>query len=123
MKLYAPPLYWSLSPEGKAEICNGCGPKGYGLLVPDTIYGLCITAICDIHDFMFSVGVDEEDRLEANRVFRNNLLRYIDGKTKYNWLKWLRRRRAMKYCKMVDEFSGPAFWAGKNEPESERDVA
>ena len=123
MKLYAPELYWTLTPESKKELCNGCGPKGFGLLIPDTIYGLVITEVCDIHDFMFAIGVDEEDRLIANRVFRNNLLRYIDYKTKWKWLKKLRIRRALKYIYMVDNCSGPAFWRGKNEPETEQDIS
>jgi hypothetical protein len=123
MKLYAPPLYWSLSPEGKADICNGCGAKGFGWTVPETIWGLKITEACNIHDFMYLVGVDEEDRQEADRVFFNNLIRIIEAKTKLWPLKMLRHRRALKYYEAVRCFGGPAFWAGKNEPETERDVA
>lgn len=38
--LKAPPGYWRLSPEQREAICNGCGPKKLGFLVPDTIWGL-----------------------------------------------------------------------------------
>jgi hypothetical protein len=31
-----------LSPEQKKHICNGCGPKGMGWLVPDRVWGLYI---------------------------------------------------------------------------------
>ena len=123
MKLYAPPLYWSLSPEGKADLCNGCGAKGFGWMVPDSMWLLDISEACDIHDFMYAVGVDESDREEADRVFLNNLLRIIEANTRYNWLKLLRKRRAAKYYHAVRCFGGPAFWKNKNEPESEMVVA
>ena len=123
MKLYAPPLYWSLSPEGKADICNGCGTKNLGWLIPDSMWFLDISEACNIHDFMYAVGVDEEDREEADRVFLNNLIRIIEAKTRWEWLRMLRRRRALKYYEAVRCFGGPAFWAGKNEPESEMVVA
>ena len=45
MKLKAPKEYWDLTDDEKAEFCNGCGPKGYGYLVPDTMYGLKITPV------------------------------------------------------------------------------
>lgn len=123
MKLYAPPLYWSLSPEGKASLCNGCGAKGYGWTVPDTIWGLSITEICDIHDVMYAWGVDESDREEADRVMKNNMLRKIEAKTKWRMLKMLRSRRALKYYWAVRSFGGPAFWNGKNEPGTEMELA
>lgn len=41
----APDAYWKLIPEEKAEIVNGCGPKGSGYLVPDTNWGLNITPV------------------------------------------------------------------------------
>jgi hypothetical protein len=119
MKLYAPPMYQSLTPEGKAEICNGCGAKGSGWLIPDSMWFLNITEACNIHDFMYLIGEDEEDRHEADRVFLNNLLRIIEAETKWAWLKPLRRRRALKYYEAVRMFGGPAFWSGKNEPEME----
>lgn len=116
--LFAPPEYWQLSDAQRKDICNGCGTKGLcGILVPDTIYGLRITAACDIHDFMYSVGETLEDKEAADRVFLNNLLRIIDTQTSWNILKRLRARRAMIYYRAVVEFGGPAFWAGKNKPE------
>jgi len=38
----APDLYWKLTPEQKANLCNGCGPKAIEPLVPDHILGLNI---------------------------------------------------------------------------------
>lgn len=119
MKLYVPELYKALTPEGKAAICNGCGQKGWGWAVPDSIWGLCITEACNIHDFMYAVGVDEEDREEADRVFRNNMLRIIESGTKWKWLKLFRGVRALIYFCMVRLFAAPAFWNNKNKPENE----
>ena len=45
MKLKAPEEYWSLTDDQKAARFNGCGSKGSGALVPDTMYGLNITPV------------------------------------------------------------------------------
>ena len=116
MKLFAPEIYWLLSEEARAEIVNGCGTRGIlGLLVPDSIWGLCITPACNIHDFMYSVGVTTKDKEEADRVFLNNMLRMIDDGV------WILKRpriiRARTYYASVKVCGGPAFWAGKNRPE------
>jgi hypothetical protein len=114
--LFAPPDFWRLSAIAKKKICNGCGTKGLcGYLIPDTIWGLKITAACDIHDFMYAVGKTLKDKEEADRVFFNNMLRLIDKGSP--WLKWLRRRRAKTYYDAVCLLGGPAFWAGKNKGE------
>ena len=117
--LYAPTEYWSLPKELKQALTNGCGPRGWlRVLVPDTICGLDITKVCDIHDYMYAIGVDEADREEADDVFRNNLLRWVDAHTKWNWLKKLRYHRAQVYYKAVRNFGGPAFWKDKNPSET-----
>ena len=116
--LFAPPDFWRLSAIAKKKICNGCGTKGLcGYLIPDTIWGLKITIVCDIHDFMYDVGKTLKDKEEADRVFLNNLLRLIDAETSLAVLKWLRRRRAKTYYDAVCLLGGPAFWAGKNKGE------
>jgi len=115
MKLFAPEGYWKLTPEEKEKIVNGAGPKGYGWLVPDTIWGLSITEAANIHDFCYAVGTTIDDKIEADRIFMNNMVRLISaGKW---WLKGLRMRRARKYYLAVKHFGGPAFWSGKNKPE------
>ena len=116
--LFAPPGYWRMSPEHRAEICNGCGPKGLcGYVIPDTIWGLYIGDVCDIHDFQYETGSTHEDKESADRSFLYNMLRLIEAAGGPAILKWLRRRRAMKYYRAVCAFGGPAFWAGKNRPE------
>lgn len=114
VRLYAPPEFWQLTPAEKEKRCNGCGPKGYGLFIPDTIWGLRITPACDIHDFMYALGETEADKCEADRVFLNNMIRLIDAAGSWSIVRWLRQRRAMTYYQAVHELGGPAFWSGKN---------
>ena len=115
LELYCPYDYKLLSDEERKEICNGCGPQSWKHdMVPDKIWGLRITNICDIHDYMYYAGKTIEDKKEADRVFLNNLVRLIDYKTKWKWLRLLRKRRAKKYYIFVKYFGGAAFWKGKN---------
>jgi hypothetical protein len=115
-QLFAPAEYWALDPQQRADVCNGCGTKGLcGYVIPDTIWGLCITPACNIHDYMYEAGWYIEDKEEADRVFLNNMLRIIDAETRFDWLKRLRSRRARVYYEAVRLFGGPAFWAGKNK--------
>jgi hypothetical protein len=104
--------YKALKPEAKKEICNGCGSAGAKFdFIPDTIYGLNITEVCNIHDYDYHVGETEEDRRAADHRFLNNLMIIINMKG--GWLRWFRRRRALKYYEAVRELGSDAFWAGK----------
>ena len=110
--LLSAPGYKALSPAAKAEICNGCGSaKAKFDFIPDTIYGLIITEACDIHDYDYHVGETEEDRRAADLHFLNNLMIIINMKG--GWLRWFRRRRALKYYEAVRELGSDTFWAGK----------
>ena len=116
--LYAPPEYWAASRPLIDDITGGCGPGGFGdMLVPDTAWLLSIRAACEIHDWMVHFGKTLADKEEADRVFRNNMVRIIKAKTKWKFLRKLRLRRAQTYYYFVDKFGGPAFWKGKNKPE------
>ena len=108
LKLFEPSGYTALSADEKSEICNGCGSKGLGWLVPNTIYGLNITDCCNIHDYMYSQGATLKDKEYADRIFLNNLVRKIDDNNK--WFRFLRRRRALKMYWAVDTFGEAAFW-------------
>ena len=114
LKLYCPYEYKLLRPQLKKQICNGCGPKSKFDFVPDTIWGLKIIEICNIHDYLYYIGKTIEDKEKADRIFLNNMLRLIENKTKWKWLKKLRKKRAYKYYKAVKYFGGPAFWINKN---------
>jgi hypothetical protein len=124
LKLFAPAGYWTCSDSVRLRIVSGCGPGGgwKALLVPETLWGLSVNEACNIHDWMYHVGETIEEKKEADRVFLNNMIRIIDAKTRWNWLKRLRLRRAKIYYLAVCWFGGPAFWAGKNMPEEERSI-
>lgn len=127
VELFAPAQYWRLKkeePDLLKQIVNKCGPSGWLIdLVPDSILGLDIGEVCDIHDFMFSIGETHEDMLEANDVFKNNLMRWVTGNTKWRWLRRRRLKIAEGYVKAVELWGGPAFWRGKNKPEEVGEVA
>ena len=123
MKLYAPEQFWLLTDEAREEISNGCGPKSYmGWIVPDTVWGLSVSPCCDIHDYMYHIGENEDDRNVADRVFLNNMIRIVTHHTTNKVLLKLRLRRVRTYYYMVSKFGGPAFWNPKNLPTQVRDV-
>ncbi len=122
MKLYAPIEYWNLTAKEKEKICNGAGPKNWGWLVPDFMWFLKITEAANIHDFDYHEGKTQEDKIKADRVFLNNMLRIIQAKTRWTWLKKLRKRQANVYYEAVSKFGGAAFWSGKNRDNEEREV-
>lgn len=72
-RLNAPSDFWKLTPAQLSDISNGCGPKGFGWLVPDRfrLIGVNFTPACDIHDFCYHLGIPKE---EADRMFLSNLL-------------------------------------------------
>jgi len=116
-ELYAPPEFIATPLEVLDTICNGCGAAGSKFdFVPDTMYGVCMCSVCNLHDFMYFKGKTIEDKEEADRVMLNNFMRIIN-KVK-GWRKLFRiamRRRAIKYYEAVHYCGGPAFWEGKND--------
>ncbi|MDH3998052.1 MAG: hypothetical protein OET90_04355, partial [Desulfuromonadales bacterium] len=115
-QLYVPQSFQDAPEYVRAAVANGCGASGWKVdLVPDSLYRLDVSEVCDIHDWMYHQGETLADKDEADRVLLNNLLRKINAETSYAWLRWLRRKRALKYYQAVAEFGGPAFWSGKND--------
>jgi len=116
LELYEPPAYTAADVKTRKLVCNGCGAAGAKFdFVPDKIWGLSITPACDIHDWMYHFAKpDIKDKVNADRIYMNNMLRIIEKKG--GWLKGCRRNRALFYLKMVENFGGPAFWEGKNKP-------
>ena len=113
MKLYAPISYWILTPDEKQEICNGCGAKN-GINVPDTMWGLSVTDICDIHDYMFKIGKTYGDFLFANAIFIFNLSVKIIANS--NWfMTTLRMVRATEYFIAVMKMGESAYWVDKKK--------
>ena len=95
--------------------CNGCGSGWNAKLVPDRIYGLDITEVCCIHDYMYEVGKTAAAKEQADRVFLINLLRVIEAKKAWWFPHFLARRRALKYYEAVKNFGDSAFWKGKEK--------
>jgi len=94
-----------------------CGP-GHGigdLLVPDTMWGLKVSAACYVHDFMWAVAEPSwADFHYSNSVFLHNLLRIIDAHG--GILKYLRSYRAVTYYAAVDSVAfAKIFWAMKKQ--------
>ena len=116
VELFAPAAFWRLPESERVKL--RCGP-GRGILerlVPETIYLLTITPACAIHDFMYKIGETDQDKVDADDVFLNNMIRIIEANTTNKQLMCLRLRRARIYYGAVKFFGGPAFWAGKNKP-------
>jgi len=110
--LSAPIEYTVLTPEGKAEICNGCGSKG-GIKVPSTMYGLDISEACNIHDFRYYLGETWDDKVFADKEFGTNLDSIILAETWFGWLKKLRMIRAREYVIAVKLWGDEAYREGK----------
>ena len=115
VELFAPPEYWRLTDEERDRYRCGPGRGVLERLVPENIYGLCITPACGIHDFMYFIGEDDYDKTDADDVLLNNMVRIIEAHTTNQVLLCLRLRRAKTYYQAVKVFGGPAFWNSKNK--------
>lgn len=92
----------SVTEEAYSEICNSAGAKGYGFLVPDSMYGLNMTIVFDHHDFCYDKFSGERGKELSDLLMKVNMLLYIDENTTNVWgigstLRFLRKRRALKY--------------------------
>ena len=93
---YAPDGFADLLPSKRSSICNGIGAaSGLSRLVPDTIWGLYVGIVGDIHDYSYWLGGTDEDRDTADAVFYHNLL--VLSEAHGGILAPLRRWRARKY--------------------------
>jgi len=104
--LSAPKTYWDAPTVRKDANCNGCGTGGWkGELVPDTIWGLCVTSACNIHDWMYAEGSTGDDKDRADLTFLANMLALIDHDAETSLigrvLAPLRRWRAWHYYEAV----------------------
>ena len=110
INLYCPQGYTQLTKEQKKEICNGCGSKEGWLT--KIIFGGKFVECCNIHDYMYSIGLSQEDKDIADRVFYNNMNRVIatiDNKT----LKYYYKVKAHIFYKSVKTFGESAFWSSE----------
>jgi hypothetical protein len=113
LNLTAPALYLEMTPEQKAEVCNGMGAKGSFLskLIPNTMYFLDVTEAGNIHDYMYHIGETDDEKRNADRIFLTNMIQIINNKG--GWLAPLRRLRALKYYEAVYYYGDDAFWNNK----------
>ena len=86
------------------EIMNGCGSKGTGEIVPDTLWGLRVTAICNIHDVTHHLAKTPDDCKESNLLLLRNLTTFINNNSANFVMRWARRYRAMSYYSAVEEY-------------------
>ena len=70
--LLAPESFHALSIEKVRELTNGCGPSGWGWLVPDKfrLMGIDFTQACCVHDFSYTIGMPKD---KADKIFLENL--------------------------------------------------
>ena len=116
-KLIAPSEYFKLSIDQKELICNGCGTAGWkGNLVPDTMWFLRVTEACQIHDYMYFMGLTRKDKEDADETFLHNLNMIIRHCPWYLLpvVNPLRRVRANTYFLAVKHFGESAFLEGKH---------
>ena len=111
-KLSAPQSYNDAPYADKLKYCNGCGTRGID--VPDTLWGLCITPSCWIHDWEYKHGKTWEDKKIADKRFLSNMVTQINNGKQWLWLKRLRKRRAKTYYFFVKYFGSDAFKEGKD---------
>jgi hypothetical protein len=111
-KLSSPQSYKDATDGQRAKVCNGCGTRGID--VPDTIWGLCITESCYIHDWEYKHGKTWDDKKVADKRFLTNMLIQIEDGKKWWWLRRLRKNRAYVYYTVVKRFGGVVYRRGKN---------
>lgn len=114
--LTATAAFKGATPAELISICNGCGAANSWFRPPDKIYGTLIIFACIIHDWDYHFGHTIEDKDEADRTFRNNMVRLIERDGLKKWYKptKLQCLRAQGYYSAVCWFGGPAYWKGKN---------
>ena len=110
LPLIYPPGFLNISPTVKAEVCNGAGAKD-GIKVPNTMWGLNMKEVFDIHDFDYWMGENEEDKREADRRMLNNAIIMICNQR--GWMMYARGLRAISYFMAVAILGNKAFYAGK----------
>jgi hypothetical protein len=113
MNDYIIPQSWlDATDQEKKDYANGCGggwkskPHLYQRIfykflnkaIPDTIWGLNITEICNWHDFDFTfLEKTEENFIQANKDFYHNLKKKINDESV-----WFLRKVRLKRAKKMD---------------------
>ena len=107
--LYAPCEYWDATEKEIKKVTGGCGPESSRwYLVPDTVYGLSIRPACNIHDYMYQVGILEEEKKFADLMFLDNMVKIINKATYL--LRYVRKCRANEYYLAVKLKGDSSFY-------------
>lgn len=105
-----PRFFWPVQPPTEFPSCCGAGEGWKEKLVPDTIFGVCISPVCWIHDRMYEFSKPLlSDFYQANDVFLVNMVRLLRAKSSSSVLRYFRNNRAMTYYEAVEEFGESAF--------------
>lgn len=108
--------YCNLNQDDVDLICNGAGAKNdwRSKFIPNTIYGLDCSEVFNIHDYSYFIGTTSFDKRLADNLMFSNLMAIINSEG--GWLRWFRRRRALKYYEAVYELGHDAFFTdGKHD--------
>jgi len=123
MKLFAPKEYGTqpccyhrATLDQINAVAGGCGPGGgvKDYFVPDKLWFLSITLACSIHDWMYHYGQTTEDKILADEIFKNNMVRLIKGQKSWKFIERRRLRLSYIYYLAVKNFGGPSFWDSKD---------
>ena len=113
VKLLVPLSFAAASMDDIMAQTNGCGRDGAeGFFVPDTIYGMDVSMVCRVHDWMYIDAAEKSRRHKdqaklteaehfADGVFACNFVSVINAKSGNRLMRWLRLRRAYKYIDAV----------------------
>lgn len=114
--LLAPESFIRTAPHKLIEVCNGCGAANSRYdFVPDTLVGAYVGYACFIHDWQYHVGITEEDKRQADKDFRENLLVLIKMESASLLVITLRYVLCLVYYLGVKHKGYESFWEGKNE--------
>ena len=125
IKLFAPAEFWDKF-DYFISNCNGCGNDSsksvtnfFGINT-NSILGCNVRIACAIHDYCYHEPEHTgrhgsiEHKMQADRIFLNNLLRIIEeyGRERKPWriTQWTRRKIAYGYFAAVKKFGGPSYW-------------
>lgn len=110
-------FYKIIKPKGfkgsAAEMSGGCGADGALFdYVPDNFIGVDISLACKIHDYMYSVGNTQEDKVRADQIFYKNLKRIVLNDSGLIF-RTTNLRLAKLYYIAVRDLGDDAYWEGK----------
>ena len=110
---FGPSFYFDMTHAAVAEIANGCGTAGWkGKIVPDTIYGVCVTDACSPHDVGYEFGATMLDKIINDCILFCNLFLICAFKGS-PWLLLARTVRCAWYLLAVYKHGNKAFWVNK----------